>query len=130
MEKEKIINYLKENDLTEVELLKEQQDLFVTRFYYDFDEAELKAAKAYADDEGGNDKDDNWYEEYYMPYLTEIAVDNVGDIIEEIMSNMNVKAQFISYEMEEEDDYSEFIAIFYKENDGLDIEDELMKLNL
>lgn len=130
MDKEKVIEFLEENELFDVELLSEQKDLIVTKFYYDFDETELKAATAYAEDECGSDKNDDWYNEYYIPYLTEIAIDNVGDIIEEVMEELNIKAQFVSYEMEKDNDYSEFIAIFYNGNEEKDIEEVLSKLGI
>ncbi len=130
MDKEKIINYLKDNDLSDVEILSQQKDLAAVRFYYDFDDTELKAAEAYAKDQAGDEKDEAWFQDYYIPYLTEVAVDNVGDIIEDLMAEMKVKAQFISYEMEEDNDYSEFIAIFYNGEEDIDIEDVLVKLGI
>jgi len=130
MDKEKIINYLEENELSEVEMISEQKDLFVTRFYYDFDETELKAAEAYANDGSGKEKSDSWYEEFYIPYLTELAVDNVGELMEEIMEDMGLKAQFVAYEMEIDSDFSEFISIFYKDDIQVNIEDVLAKLGI
>ena len=84
MDKEKIINYLEENGFSDVELMSEQKGLIATRFYYDFDKDELKAAEAYANDASGKEKNDSWHEDFYIPYLTELAIDNVGEIMEEI----------------------------------------------
>jgi len=130
MDKEKIMEYLLENDINEIELIKEEKDYFAVRFYYDFDIDEMKAAEAYADDEGGKERNEIWQEDFYLPYLTELAVDNVGEIIEEIMAETGVKSQFISYEMEEGDDFSEFIAIFYEDESQINIEDVLEKLEV
>jgi len=130
MDKEKIINYLEENGFSDVELMSEQKGLIATRFYYDFDKDELKAAEAYANDASGKEKNDSWHEDFYIPYLTELAIDNVGEIMEEIMSEMAVKAQFVAYEMDAESDYNEFISIFYENDTQADIEDVLANLGI
>lgn len=125
MDKEKILEYLDESGMSDIEVVKEEKDYMAVKFYYDFDSDELKAAEAYANDESGKEKDDSWFEEFYLPYLTELAVDNVGEVVEEIMGDTGTKAQFISYQMEEDDDFSEFIAVFHDENAVLSIEDIL-----
>ena len=130
MDKAKVINCLEESGFSDVELLSEKKDLFVTRFYYDFDKDELKAAEAYSNDGSGKEKNEAWYDEFYIPYLTEMAIDNVGEIIEELMSDMDIKAQFISYEMEADSDYSEFIAVFYNKEIEVNIEDILANLDI
>jgi len=130
MDKVKIINCLEESGFSDVELLSEQKDLFVTRFFYDFDKDELKAAEAYSNDGAGKEKKDQWYEEFYVPYLTELAIDTVGEIIEDIMSDLDIKAQFVSYEMEVDSDYSEFIAVFHNKDVEVNIEDILANLGI
>ncbi|MHC1721369.1 MAG: hypothetical protein AB9844_11985 [Clostridiaceae bacterium] len=130
MDKEKVLEYLEENDLNDVELIKEENGYFAVKFYYDFDIDEMKAAEAYANDEAGKEKNETWQEDFYLPYLTELAVDNVGEIIEDIMSETGIKSQFVSYEMEYGDDFSEFIAIFYEEESPINIEDVLDKLEV
>lgn len=130
MDKVKIISCLEESEFSDVELLSEQKDLFVTRFYYDFDKDELNAAEAYSNDGLGKEKNDAWYEEFYIPYLTELAIDTVGEIIEDIMTDLGVKAQFISYEMEADSDYSEFIAVFHDKDVEVNIEEILANLGI
>ena len=130
MDKVKIINYLEESGFSDVELLSEKKDLFATRFYYDFNKDELKAAEAYSNDGSGKEKNEAWYDEFYIPYLTELAIDNVGEVIEELMSDMDIKAQFISYEMEADSDYSEFISVFYNKEIEVNIEDILANLDI
>lgn len=128
MDKEKMLQHLEESGMNDIEVVKEEQGYMVVKFYYDFDADELKAAEAYSNDESGNEKNESWYEEFYLPYLTELSVDNVGEIIEEIMGDTGLKAQFVSYQMEEGDDFSEFIAVFHSEDIVMNIEDILDKL--
>lgn len=128
MDKQKILEYLDESGMSDIDVIKEEKDYMAVKFYYDFDADEMKAAEAYANDESGKEKNDSWYEEFYLPYLTELSVDNVGEIIEEIMGDTGTKAQFVSYQMEEGDDYSEFIALFHDEEAVVSIEDILDKL--
>lgn len=128
MDKQKILEYLDESGMSDIEVIKEEKEYMAVKFFYDFDEDEMKAAEAYANDESGKEKNDSWNEEFYLPYLTELSVDNVGEIIEEIMGDTGTKAQFVSYQMEEGDDYSEFIAVFNDEGAVVNIEDILDKL--
>lgn len=128
MDKEKILEHLDESGMSDIEVVKEEKDYMAVKFYYDFDADEMKAAEAYANDESGKEKNEAWLEEFYLPYLTEMAVDNVGEIIEEVMGDTGTKAQFVSYQMEEGDDYSEFIAVFHEEDAAVSIEDILDKL--
>lgn len=131
MEKKKIIQLLEQNEVSDVEEIKYKDNVLVARFYYDFDETEIKAAKAFADDEcTKNSGGEEWTNEFFLPYLTELAIDNVGEYIEEIMDITNVVAQFISYDVDpEEVEYCEFIAVFFNDEDDIQIEsvlDELM----
>lgn len=128
MDKEKILEYLDESGMSDIEVVKEEKDYMAVKFYYDFDSDELKAAEAYANDEAGKEKDDSWFDEFYLPYLTELAVDNVGEIVEEVMGDTGTKAQFVSYQIEEDDDFSEFIAIFHEQDAVFSIDDILESL--
>lgn len=130
MNKTDILETLQENGLNDVEEVTSKEELFVVRFFYDFDEDELKAARGYANDESGEEEGgEDWRDEYYLPYLNDIAADNVGDVIEEITEKFDINAQYISYEFDgEEDENCEFIAIFSSED--FDIEEILEKLEL
>lgn len=131
MEKEKIVSFLLDNNLEEVQELKDDNGVLVLRFYYDFDEAELSAAKAYASDESEDEEEgDSWYDEFLLPYLNELAVDSTGEIIEELMEELNVEAQYMSYEIERENyDYNEFIAVFYEKGKDIDLDEVLKKID-
>ncbi|MDF2880860.1 MAG: hypothetical protein K0R54_1417 [Clostridiaceae bacterium] len=132
MDSDAIIEILDDNDLGDVEIIDSKENIIVVRFFYDFDEDEIKAAKAYANDMC-KDKNDikSYVEDFVGPYLSDIAVDNVGDIIEEIMENLKIEAQFISYDIDSEDyTYNEFTAVFYEKNTKIDMDKILEDLNL
>lgn len=133
MDRNAVIEYLVDNDLSEVEeLAYADKDVVALRFYYDFDDEEISAAEAYADDESEEDREsEKWNNEFFIPYLSELAVDTVGQVMEDLMEELDLEAQFTSYEVDaEEPDYTEFIAIFYPKNKDVEIEEVLEALNL
>jgi hypothetical protein len=132
MDKNKIIELLTAKELTDIEELTYNDDVFVLRFYYDFDDSEVNAARAYANDESEEvENSEAWAEEFFLPYLTDLAIDNVGEYIEEIMEDTQVAAQYMSYDLNaDEVDYCEFIAIFHKEDKDIEIETVLDDLKL
>lgn len=132
MDNNAIIEILEDNGLDDIEIIDSRDNIIVVRFFYDFDEDEIKAAKAYANDMSKDKNDANSYvEDFIIPYLSDIAVDNVGDIIEEIMENLQIEAQFISYDIDSEDyTYNEFAAVFYEKNIKIDFDKILEELNL
>lgn len=131
MEKKAIIEILEENGFNDIEELEYKENDLVIRFYYDFDEASIEAAKAYANDESGEEEgSDDWENEFFLPYLNDLAVDEVGEILEEIMEDMNVDDQFVSYELDSEELSNEFIAAFFPKGNSIDIEQILDALEL
>lgn len=130
MHKAEMVRFLQQNGLNDVEVIDYKDDIFVVSFFYDFDKDELGAAKDYADDESGEEQySDNWANEFFIPYLNDIAVDNIGDVIEETMEKFEVKGEFVSYGMDlEEGEYSGFVAVFSKSS--FDIEKVLDDLEL
>ncbi|MEL7598172.1 MAG: hypothetical protein AAGU01_08220, partial [Clostridiaceae bacterium] len=66
--------------------------------------------------------------EFYIPYLNDIAADNVGEIIEEAIEEFELIGQYVSYGVDEEQERNEFIAVFSKED--FDIEEVLDNLDL
>ncbi|KYH30298.1 MULTISPECIES: hypothetical protein [Clostridium] len=128
MNKKEVLQFLRENGLEDVEEISAKNGLLVVRFFYEFDEDELEAARGYANDESEEDEDgDSWREEYYLPYLDDIATDNVGEIIEEVAEEFNVIGQYVSYDSNEEN-RCEFIGVF--SNEDFDIEEVLEELDL
>lgn len=132
MDKGKIVGFLNENDISEVEEIKYKDNIFVARLYYDFDDDEIDAARNYAKDESEDEEGGEiWNEEFFLPYLNDVAIDNIGDIFEELMENLNIEVQYMSYDVDENQyDYSEIIAVFYDKDDNIDIETVLDDLKL
>ncbi|GIM29579.1 hypothetical protein CPJCM30710_22450 [Clostridium polyendosporum] len=132
MKKSELIKFLTENDLSDVEELKYKDNITVSRFFYDFDKEEIEAAKAYSNEESDYDAEsDEWYSEYFIPYLSDIAIDNVNDIIEDTTEEFEVEAQFVSFDVDVNNyQYSEFIAIFYDEDNKVDLDEVLDDLGL
>lgn len=132
MDKKAILKVLNENNLSSIEEIPYNEEALVVRFFYEFDTEEIDAAKAYASDESEDEENgDEWYEEFFLPYLNDLAVDNVGEIIEDLMEKLNIDAQFVSYEMDEEEySYNEFIAAFFTKGKLKEIEEVLEELEL
>lgn len=132
MDKKAIINYFEQSGMEEHEEIKYKNNLMIMRLFYDFDEEEISAARSYADDECKEESQGEvWYSEYFLPYLSEIAVDNVGEIIEELMESQEVQAQYVAYDVDKEEyDYCEFIVVIGEEDDEFEIEDVLEELEI
>jgi len=130
MNKKEIIEILEDNGLDNIKEIKKNASLFIVKFKYEFDDLELEGAESYAKDESSSEnKDDDWYEEYYLPYLNDIAIDNVEDIIDEISEELNLKYEFISYELSKEQmEYIEFVAVFYEEDIDFNIDELILDL--
>lgn len=111
---ENIIEFLEENGLLEIEEVKSKDDLLVVKFYYDFDNDEISAARAYANEESDlEEESDEWYRDWYLSYLSDIAKDSVEEIIEELSEELGVQGSFKSVEMDANNaDYMRFIAAF------------------
>lgn len=132
MDKKAIFGILEKNELSQIEEIEYKEEAVVVRFFYDFDDDEIEAAKAYANDESEDEENgDVWFDEFFLPYLYDLAVDNAGEVIEEIMEELNLDAQFVSYEMDEEEySYCEFIAAFFPKGKGIEIEKVLDELEM
>lgn len=115
MNKSEIINELENNGMYDLEEIKQNRDLLIVKFKYDFEDLELEGAESYANEEyDGEKKDDTWYEEYYLPYLKDMASDEVEDIMEEISEEQNLKHKFDAYKLSKENyEFAQFIAVFY-----------------
>ena len=89
-----IISYLEDNGLYEVEELQKTDDAVLVKFYYDFDEDEKSAARSYAKDECDYEEEsDEWFSEYYNPYLTDMAIDNVESILEDLSEEFEIECK-------------------------------------
>jgi hypothetical protein len=132
LDKKEIMQILEKNEFSQIEEIEYKEGAVVLRFFYDFDEDEIEAAKAYSNDESEDEENgDTWYEEFFLPYLFDLAVDNAGEVVEEIMEELNLDAQFVSYEMDEEEySYNEFIAVFFPKGNSVEIEQVLDELEM
>ncbi|MCY6484680.1 hypothetical protein OW763_10040 [Clostridium aestuarii] len=129
MNKKEIVNFLQNNGLSQVEEISYKEDILVLKFFYEFDKDEIDAAKSYADDESDDVKrGEIWNDGFFIPYLSDISEDNVGEIIEEITEEFDLIAQYVLYNGDYEQEYNEFIGIFSKKD--FEIEDILEKLNI
>ncbi|MBD7909939.1 MULTISPECIES: hypothetical protein [Clostridium] len=86
MEITEIIEFLEDNDISEIKEIKSEDNYVVFNFFYDFDKEEMSAARSYANEESDVEEESNeWYREWYFSYLYDVAKDN----IEEILDDMN-----------------------------------------
>lgn len=185
--KEEIIQALEAADLSDVEVIREEEGVILLRFFYDYDEEELSAAQHFADiedaDEGFDDiasdeqdedsldeetavetvlesveeaalaeeasegvqaeeeeltdrdlaydEDDEFYGGAKEKYLSEIAIDYVGEVLEDLQDDLGMEVQYIGYDLEEDEaDSFEFIALVFEKGKALNIEDILDELDI
>lgn len=122
-----IVNYLEDNGLYEVEELQKTDDAVLIKFYYDFDEDEKSAARSYAKDECDYEEEsDEWFSEYYNPYLKDMAIDNVESILEDLSEEFEIECKYKNIVMQNgSNDSVEFIAAICDEMSEADLEDIL-----
>ena len=125
MQELEIIKILKENDLSDVEVLKNTEEYVLVNFYFDFDKDLQDAAKAYANEESKEEEfSSKWYSEYYFPYLYDFANDEVLEIIEEIVESLDIEGEMMAFQMTEKtSDYVQFMALFTEEESNIAIEE-------
>ena len=127
MDSSEIISYLEENGLADVEEVKQDDESAVIKFYYDFDKEEISAAKSYSNEESDYEEEsDEWYREYYIPFLKDIAVDNVESIVEDVMDEFEVQCFMKELGMESgESGYFKFVMAVSDNMDEAELEDIL-----
>ncbi|AYE35357.1 hypothetical protein [Clostridium septicum] len=120
-----ILNILDENNLSEIEELRSEEDLLLVKFYFDFDEDVLNAAKAYANEESDYEFESiEWIKEYFIPYLYDFANDEVLSIIEEIVDELDVSGEIMAFQMDSNNsNYVQFMALFTNGLDDITIEE-------
>lgn len=125
MEVSKIISILDENFLNEIEELRVEKDLILLRFYFDFDEDVLKAAKSYSNEESDYEEESNeWYKEYLIPYLYEYGNDEVLDVIEEIIEELEIEGELMAFQMDPSNvETMQFMVLFTNGDKDISIED-------
>lgn len=125
MEVSKIIRILDENFLSEIEELKVEKDLALLKFYFEFDEDVLNAAKSYSNEESDYEENSiEWYKEYLIPYLYEYGNDEVLDVIEEIIEELEIEGEVMAFQMDPSNVESmQFMALFTNGDREISIED-------
>lgn len=125
MQELEIVKILKENDLSDVEVLKNTEEYILVNFYFDFDKDLQDAAKAYANEESKEEEfGAKWYSEYYFPYLYDFANDEVLEVIEEIIESLDLEGEMMAFQMTEKtSDYVQFMALFTEEESNVAIEE-------
>lgn len=125
MQELEIVKILKENDLSDVEVLKNTEEYILVNFYFDFDKDLQDAAKAYANEESKEEEfSAKWYSEYYFPYLYDFANDEVLEVIEEIIESLDLEGEMMAFQMTEKTrDYVQFMALFTEEESNVAIEE-------
>lgn len=125
MQESQIIKILNENELSEIEVLKKDDDFVLINFYFDFDKDVVDAAKSYSNEESSLEEySKDWYKGYYFPYLYDFANDEVLEIIEEIVEELGIEGEMMAIQMTEKtSDYVQFMALFTEEDSNISIEE-------
>ena len=130
--KKSVLKYLEKQGLEEIDEIEYNKDIVAYNFFYAFDKTELEAARDYANENYNEaEGEEKWNEEYYLPYLTEIAADNVRDVLDDILSEFGVDGEFMVYELDRNSDGKcEFTVIIVEKGTKFDIEKIMDKLEL
>lgn len=150
--KEQILELMENAQLTDTEVLKEEENLLLVQFFYDFDQDELDAAQSFANSEKldedadevtvegqktveepdlAYEEEDEYLGDAKQKYLAEIAIDHVGEVLEDIQEELGVEIQYVGYDLEEDEyDAFEFVAVIFEKGKAIDIEDLLDELDI
>lgn len=128
MNKDKILDVLELEGLSECDDISYNKEIFILDSYYILDKAEIEAAKSFANENYKEDLDDTWYDEYYFPYLYDIVEDNIKEVLEEICEDEDIKGEFTICEMDRRvNDKCEVITMF--SNNDFDVESVLENID-
>jgi hypothetical protein len=124
------MQFLEENGLDFIEEVERKGNLYIFKFKYVFDSLELEGAESYANEESNKENDDaEWLDEYYLPYLNDIAIDNVEDIMEDALEEFDLNYEFVSFELSsQEDNYIDFVVVFSKDDIDVNIDDLILEM--
>ncbi len=122
---DKIISILEENLINDIEELRNEENLFLIRFYFDFDKDVLDAAKSYANETSDFEEQSiEWYKESLLPYLYDYGNDEVLDIIEEIVEELDISGEVMAMQIDPSNyEAMEFFALFTDYTNDISIED-------
>ena len=98
-----VLEFLEREVLDEVDEIEYKDNILVYDFFYTYDDDEVEAAKDYANENYDPDKgEEQWYDEYFLPYLTDLAADNIKDMLDDLCDEFELEGEFIVYEIEKE----------------------------
>lgn len=84
-----------------------------------------------AEENEGYEEEDEYYNDSRLQYLSEIAIDQVGEILEELQDDLDMEVQYVGYDLDEEDTESyEFVALIFEKGKALNIEELLDELEI
>jgi len=132
LNKQFIINFLNENGLSDIAEIEYKKDTIALKFKYYYDDVEMEAATSYANEECDFEQNkEEWYEESFLPYLSDIAADNVEDIMEECSEKMKIEYEFIGCDISQDAfKFNEFAVVFYDVESNVEIDDILFELDI
>lgn len=70
-----------------------------------------------------NSDNPEWIEDYYVPYLYDVAKDNIQEIIEDICDEYALEAEFRKIDNTDDSEYIKALVVFCSEDCELDIEE-------
>ncbi|SHH55709.1 hypothetical protein SAMN02745196_00769 [Clostridium collagenovorans DSM 3089] len=112
--KKEIIEYLSDFQLECIKEIKVEKDLIIFKFELELEDSEIEAAEAFADEECEEPKkSEEWYEEHFLPYLSDMAIDDVEEMIQECAEEFDLDYELIMLDISEEKyDSIEFLGAF------------------
>ena len=125
MKSNQIIEILEENNISEIETLKNENGKVLLKFFLDFDKDVINAAKSYSNEESDYEEESaEWYNEYFLPYLYDYANDEVLDIVEEIVEELEIAGEVMAFQLNSSNyDFIQFMALFTEEDEDITIEE-------
>lgn len=123
---------LEKEGLDEIDQIEYKKDIQVYDFFYTYDSEELESAKAFANESTEQDiSQKEWNEKYFLPFLTEIAADNIRDILGDICDELKLQGEFVAYEIDEDSfEQCEFVIILSEEGTEINVDDIFTELEL
>lgn len=132
MDSKKIKEMLEKEGLDEIDQIEYKDDIQAYNFFYTYDEEELEAAKAFANESTEhNVNQKEWNEKYFLPFLMEIAADNVKDILGDICEELNLQGEYVAYEIDEDSfEQCEFVIVLSEEGKEINVDAIFEELGL
>lgn len=128
----KVQEYLEKEGLQEIDNIKYKDNILVYNFFYQFDKVEIEAAEEYSNESCNKDKNNEaWYEEHYIPYLIDVAADNVKDTLDDMCEELNIQGEFVAYEIDRNfSSQCEFTIVIAEPEIEFDIDDVLEEVEI